>query len=61
MPNVDDPDEFEARWKAHVDDLPRLHHTLPEEEVERLVDAIDELNELVEIAADEMRDADDEQ
>lgn len=60
MPNTDDPETFEERWDQHVTELTRLIHTLPQDEHQRLSDATDELHELVEIAADEMRDADEQ-
>jgi len=51
-----DPEEFEKKWKNQIDQLYKLHHTLPESELGRLARLIEDFNELVELAADELED-----
>lgn len=59
MTTTDDADKFEQRWKNHINDLERLKSSLPPEEWDPIDEAIDNLDDVVEEAADRFRDDDD--
>lgn len=56
MPTTEDTELFEDRWKEHTNELQKLGLSLPPERISDLQDRIEELDELIEVAAENMED-----
>lgn len=54
MPQTQDPDEFKEAWNNHIGVLSGLSQTLPEDKWAELNAALDDLHDLVDVAADEL-------
>lgn len=58
MPTTEDTELFESRWNDHIGELRKLGMSLPAEQIPELNEKIEELEDLVEVAADNMDDDD---
>lgn len=54
MTTTDDLELFESRWNEHIDELRKLGMSLPAEDIPELNEKIEELEDLVEVAAENM-------
>lgn len=57
---ADDAEEYEQRWNEHIKQLYKLGHSLPDDEVEDFLDAVEDVKEFVPLAAEHTFSADDE-
>lgn len=60
MPTTDDEELFESRWNEHIEELRKIGLSLPAEHIPKLNETIDDLEELVEVAADNVGDNNDQ-
>lgn len=49
-----DPAEFREQWNSQIDSFGRLRDTLPDKEYDRHNDALNELRDLVDVAAEQL-------
>lgn len=55
---TDDPEVYRDRWSQHVDDLRMVANTLPEGRRAEFLELVDEVEDFVDEAADELGRAD---
>lgn len=56
MPTTEDAELFEERWNEHIKELNKIGFSLPPEKISELRETISDLEELVEIAAEDVGD-----
>lgn len=49
---ADGADEYEQKWNEYVEQLYKLGHSLPDDELEDFLETVDELKEYIEVAAE---------
>lgn len=54
MPTTDDSELFESRWNEHISELQKIGLSLPPGKISELRDTIGNLEDLVEVAAENM-------
>lgn len=59
MTMTDDPDKFQSRWEDHIKQLDRLKLAVPASELDRVDEAQENLQEIVELAAENVFDDED--
>lgn len=52
MTIADDKEQFEQRWNSHISELAKLGMSLPADRISDVREIQEELEELVEVAAD---------
>lgn len=58
MPTTEDTELFAERWNEHINELNKIGFSLPPEKIPELRDALEDLEDLVEVAAENMDDDD---
>lgn len=58
MPTTTDAEKFESRWNEHIGELRKLGFSLPPEKIEELRNTVGDLEDLVEVAAENVGEDD---
>lgn len=56
MATADNKEQFERRWNSHISELSKLGMSLPADRVSEIIEIREELEELVEVAAENMEE-----
>jgi len=52
MAKADNAEEFKEKWQSHINQLYKLGHSLPEEDIEDFMDEVEDVEEYIEQAAE---------
>lgn len=53
MVQADDEEEFRESWQSHINQLYKLGHSLPDDEVDGFIDEVEDVEEYIEKAAEQ--------
>jgi len=49
---ADDAQEFKEKWGGHINQIYKLGHSLPEEDVEEFMQTVEQIEEYLDLAAE---------